>query len=126
MRVDIHRRLMAMQASRRGILRGAAGAGQIDPQASAAAIAAAWKRITDQIGRESRIALYKASPGLRPLPPPRPRAGARPRLATRGSGRAPIERTANQRHHPPACASPPRSSSRPSPVQRAAALPPPT
>ncbi|RMH50985.1 MAG: extracellular solute-binding protein [Alphaproteobacteria bacterium] len=33
-------------------------------QETADAIAAAWERITDQIGRESQIALYKASLGL--------------------------------------------------------------
>jgi multiple sugar transport system substrate-binding protein len=33
-------------------------------QETADAIAAAWERITDQIGRDSQIALYKASLGL--------------------------------------------------------------
>src|SRR5690606_14911925 len=33
-------------------------------QETADAIAAAWERITDQIGRENQIALYKASLGL--------------------------------------------------------------
>jgi multiple sugar transport system substrate-binding protein len=39
-------------------------AGQYDAQTGADNIAAAWERITDQIGRESQIALYKASIGL--------------------------------------------------------------
>jgi multiple sugar transport system substrate-binding protein len=39
-------------------------AGQFDAQAGADNIAAAWERITDQIGREQQIALYKASLGL--------------------------------------------------------------
>ena len=33
-------------------------------QETADAIAAAWEGITDQIGRENQIALYKASLGL--------------------------------------------------------------
>jgi multiple sugar transport system substrate-binding protein len=33
-------------------------------QETADAIAAAWEKITDQIGRESQIKLYKASLGL--------------------------------------------------------------
>jgi multiple sugar transport system substrate-binding protein len=33
-------------------------------QETADAIAAAWEKITDQIGRESQIALYRASLGL--------------------------------------------------------------
>ena len=39
-------------------------AGQFDAQTGADNIAAAWEKITDQIGRESQIALYKASLGL--------------------------------------------------------------
>jgi multiple sugar transport system substrate-binding protein len=39
-------------------------AGQADAQAGADAIAAAWERITDQIGRDSQIALYKSSLGI--------------------------------------------------------------
>jgi multiple sugar transport system substrate-binding protein len=39
-------------------------AGQSDAQTGADAIAAAWERITDQIGRDQQIALYKASLGL--------------------------------------------------------------
>ncbi|HET6522702.1 MAG TPA: hypothetical protein VFG47_23185 [Geminicoccaceae bacterium] len=39
-------------------------AGQFDAQTGADNIAAAWERITDQIGRERQIALYRASLGL--------------------------------------------------------------
>jgi multiple sugar transport system substrate-binding protein len=39
-------------------------AGQVDAQTGADAIAAAWEKITDQIGREKQIELYKASLGL--------------------------------------------------------------
>ena len=39
-------------------------AGQFTAQEGADNIAAAWEKITDQIGRESQIALYKASLGL--------------------------------------------------------------
>jgi transcriptional antiterminator NusG len=39
-------------------------AGQSDAQTGADRIAAEWERITDQIGRDSQIALYKASLGL--------------------------------------------------------------
>jgi multiple sugar transport system substrate-binding protein len=39
-------------------------AGQSDAQTGADAIAAAWEKITDQIGRDNQIALYKASLGL--------------------------------------------------------------
>jgi multiple sugar transport system substrate-binding protein len=39
-------------------------AGQFDAQTGADNIAAAWERITDQIGREQQIALYKASFGV--------------------------------------------------------------
>lgn len=39
-------------------------AGQNTAQAGADAIAAAWEKITDQIGRDQQIALYKASLGL--------------------------------------------------------------
>ena len=39
-------------------------AGQFDAQTGADNIAAAWERITDQIGREQQIALYKASLGV--------------------------------------------------------------
>jgi multiple sugar transport system substrate-binding protein len=39
-------------------------AGQSEAQAGADRIAAEWERITDQIGRDSQIALYKASLGL--------------------------------------------------------------
>tara|TARA_B100001964_G_scaffold115562_1_gene128821 strand:- start:5918 stop:7582 length:1665 start_codon:yes stop_codon:yes gene_type:complete len=39
-------------------------AGQYDAQTGADNIAAAWEKITDQIGRENQIKLYKASLGL--------------------------------------------------------------
>ena len=39
-------------------------AGQYSAQAGADRIAAAWEKITDQIGRNSQIALYKASLGI--------------------------------------------------------------
>ncbi|MEZ5670524.1 MAG: sugar ABC transporter substrate-binding protein [Alphaproteobacteria bacterium] len=39
-------------------------AGQMDAQTGADAIAEAWEKITDQIGRDRQIALYKASLGL--------------------------------------------------------------
>jgi multiple sugar transport system substrate-binding protein len=39
-------------------------AGSVSAQAGADNIAAAWEKITDQIGREKQIALYKASLGL--------------------------------------------------------------
>jgi multiple sugar transport system substrate-binding protein len=39
-------------------------AGQFTAQEGADNIAAAWEKITDQIGRDSQIALYKASLGL--------------------------------------------------------------
>jgi multiple sugar transport system substrate-binding protein len=39
-------------------------AGQYDAQTGADNIAAAWEKITDQIGRKNQIALYKASLGL--------------------------------------------------------------
>ncbi len=39
-------------------------AGQATAQAGADAIAAAWEKITDQIGRENQIKLYKASLGM--------------------------------------------------------------
>ena len=39
-------------------------AGQMDAQTGADNIAAAWEKITDQIGRDSQIKLYKASLGL--------------------------------------------------------------
>jgi len=39
-------------------------AGQATAQAGADAIAAAWEKITDQLGREKQIALYKASLGV--------------------------------------------------------------
>ncbi len=39
-------------------------AGQFDAQTGADNIAAAWEKITDQIGREKQIELYKASLGL--------------------------------------------------------------
>jgi len=39
-------------------------AGQATAQAGADAIAAAWEKITDQIGRDNQIKLYKASLGL--------------------------------------------------------------
>ena len=38
-------------------------AGQATAQAGADAIAAAWEKITDQIGRDNQIKLYKASLG---------------------------------------------------------------
>ena len=39
-------------------------AGQYDAQTGADNIAAAWDKITDQIGRENQIKLYKASLGM--------------------------------------------------------------
>ena len=39
-------------------------AGQTKVQDGANAIAAAWDKITDQIGRENQIKLYRASLGL--------------------------------------------------------------
>ena len=39
-------------------------AGKLAPQAGADNIAAAWERITDQIGREKQVALYRASLGV--------------------------------------------------------------
>ena len=39
-------------------------AGSISAQAGADNIAAAWEKITDEIGRDNQIALYKASLGL--------------------------------------------------------------
>lgn len=39
-------------------------AGQATAQAGADAIAAAWEKITDQIGRENQVKLYKASLGM--------------------------------------------------------------
>jgi multiple sugar transport system substrate-binding protein len=39
-------------------------AGQMNAQQGADAIAAAWEKITDQIGRENQIKLYKASLGM--------------------------------------------------------------
>ena len=39
-------------------------AGQVAPQAGADAIAAAWEKLTDQLGRDKQIALYKASLGV--------------------------------------------------------------
>jgi multiple sugar transport system substrate-binding protein len=39
-------------------------AGQATAQAGADAIAAAWEKITDQIGRDKQIELYKASLGM--------------------------------------------------------------
>ncbi len=39
-------------------------AGQFDAQTGADNIAAAWEKITDQIGRDQQIALYKASLGI--------------------------------------------------------------
>ena len=39
-------------------------AGQYDAQTGADNIAAAWEKITDQIGRDKQIKLYKASLGL--------------------------------------------------------------
>jgi multiple sugar transport system substrate-binding protein len=39
-------------------------AGSVGAQAGADNIAAAWEKITDQIGRDKQIALYKASLGL--------------------------------------------------------------
>ena len=39
-------------------------AGQNDAQAGADAIAAAWEKLTDQIGRDKQIELYKASLGM--------------------------------------------------------------
>ena len=39
-------------------------AGQSDAQKGADNIAAAWEKITDQIGRDNQIKLYKASLGM--------------------------------------------------------------
>jgi multiple sugar transport system substrate-binding protein len=39
-------------------------AGRVDAQTGANNIAAAWEKLTDQIGREKQIALYKASLGV--------------------------------------------------------------
>ena len=39
-------------------------AGGSDAQSGADKIAAAWEKITDEIGRDKQIALYKASLGL--------------------------------------------------------------
>jgi multiple sugar transport system substrate-binding protein len=39
-------------------------AGQVTAQAGADAIAAAWEKLTDQIGRDKQVALYKASLGM--------------------------------------------------------------
>ena len=39
-------------------------AGQVKVQAGADNIAAAWEKITDQIGRDNQIKLYRASIGL--------------------------------------------------------------
>jgi multiple sugar transport system substrate-binding protein len=38
--------------------------GQMKAQEGADAIAAAWEKLTDQLGRENQIKLYKASLGL--------------------------------------------------------------
>lgn len=38
--------------------------GQVKPQEGADAIASAWEKITDQLGRDKQIALYKASLGV--------------------------------------------------------------
>ena len=45
------------------LMKGVAG-GYASAQETADAIAAAWEKITDQIGRDSQIALYKASLGM--------------------------------------------------------------
>ena len=39
-------------------------AGQMAAQAGADAIAAAWEKLTDQLGRDNQIKLYKASLGM--------------------------------------------------------------
>ncbi|TIS13262.1 MAG: sugar ABC transporter substrate-binding protein, partial [Mesorhizobium sp.] len=39
-------------------------AGKMKAQEGADAIAAAWEKLTDQIGRENQIKLYKASLGM--------------------------------------------------------------
>ncbi|TIQ82862.1 MAG: sugar ABC transporter substrate-binding protein, partial [Mesorhizobium sp.] len=39
-------------------------AGKMTAQEGADAIAAAWEKLTDQIGRENQIKLYKASLGM--------------------------------------------------------------
>jgi multiple sugar transport system substrate-binding protein len=39
-------------------------AGQMKPQEGADAIAAAWEKLTDQLGRDNQIKLYKASLGM--------------------------------------------------------------
>ena len=38
--------------------------GKVDAQTGANNIAAAWEKLTDQLGREKQIALYEASLGL--------------------------------------------------------------
>ena len=39
-------------------------AGKVDVETGANAIAAAWEKLTDQLGRSKQIALYKASLGV--------------------------------------------------------------
>ena len=39
-------------------------AGKMTAQAGADAIAAAWEKLTDQLGRDNQIKLYKASLGM--------------------------------------------------------------
>ncbi len=42
-------------------------AGEVEPQAALDAIAAEWDRLTDEFGRETQLAAYRASVGLPPL-----------------------------------------------------------
>ena len=42
-------------------------AGEVEPQAALDAIAAEWDRLTDDFGRETQLAAYRASVGLPPL-----------------------------------------------------------
>ena len=41
--------------------------GEVEPQAALDAIAAEWDRLTDEFGRETQLAAYRASVGLPPL-----------------------------------------------------------
>ncbi|NAZ36345.1 extracellular solute-binding protein [Rubellimicrobium sp. CFH 75288] len=42
-------------------------AGEVEPQAALDAIAAEWNRLTDEFGRDSQLAAYRASVGLDPI-----------------------------------------------------------
>lgn len=42
-------------------------AGEVEPQAALDAIAAEWNRLTDEFGRDTQLAAYRASVGLPPL-----------------------------------------------------------